>query len=191
LLLLALLLVVGIAGLVVWVIYRPELPKISVTSVQIPMFTLAKNSQYLTYEFILKLRAWNPNKKVSFIYDDFTVKLSSGDVDIGDGSVPGFFHGTGNTTAVMADLKRQNMALDASDAKKLKSAKSKGNIMLDVKVGTHVGVKMSKWKSPKVRVEVNCHGISAVISKSKLKPTANSNSKCMFKVRIKVFKWYL
>lgn len=191
-LLLILFLLAGIAGLVFWVIYRPQLPKISVNSVQIPKFKVTGIS-HLTYEFIVKLNAMNPNKKVSFIYDDFPVKLSSDGVDIAEGSVPGFFHGTQNNTVVKADLKSPNMVLDGSDAKKLKSAESKGKITLDIKVGTRVRVQIGKWKSPKIGIEVNCSEISAEISRTKKtlgSTTSDSNSKCNFKVRVKVFKWY-
>jgi len=189
--LLGLILLAGIAALVLWVIYRPHQPSFTVTTVQIPKFNLTKNSQ-LSYEFALQIDARNPNKKVSFYYDAFSVKVSSGNLDLADGSIPGFFHGTKNNTVVKADLKSPNLALGASDAKKLKSAQTKGKITLDLDLQTHVRVKMGKWKSHKVRVDIKCSGVSAVISSTKkASTTANSDSKCKIKLKFKVFKWYL
>lgn len=189
--LLALILLAGIAALVLWIIYRPHQPSFSVSTVQIPTFNVTKDS-HLSYEFVLQMDARNPNKKVTFYYDAFSVKVSSGDLDLADGSVPGFFHGTKNTTAVKVDLKSKNLALGASDAKKLKSAQSKGKITLDVDLQTRVRVKMGKWKSHKVRVDVKCNGVSAVISSTKkASAAANSDAKCKIKIKFKVFKWYL
>jgi hypothetical protein len=189
--LLVLILQAGIAALVIWVIYRPHQPSFTLNSVQIPKFNVTKDS-HLSYEFDLQMDAKNPNKKVSFYYDVFSVKVSSGNVDLADGSVPGFFHGTKNTTVLKSNLKSQNLALGASDAKNLKSAQSKGKIKLDVDLQTRVRVKMGKWKSHNVKVDVKCKGVSAVISGTKkASPTANSDAKCEIKLKFKVFKWYL
>jgi len=189
--LLALILLAGIAGFVLWIIYKPREPHFTVASVQIPKFNVTGGS-HLSYEFILQMVAGNPNKKVNFYYDAFSVKVSSDNLDLADGSVPGFFHGTRNITVVKADLKSQNLALGASDAKKLKSAQSKGKITLDVDLQTRVRVKMGKWKSHKVRVNVKCNGVSAMISgNKKASASANSGFKCKIKLKFKVFKWYL
>lgn len=188
---LAILLFAGITGFVLWVIYRPHQPNFTVTSVQIPKFNVTKDS-YLRYQFVLQMDARNPNKKVTFYYDTFSVKVSTDNLDLADGSVPGFYHGTKNTTVLKADLKSENLALDASDAKKLKSAQSKGKITLDVDLQTRVRVKMGKWNSHKVRANINCNGVSAVISGTKKSSaSAISDSKCNIKLKFKVFKWYL
>lgn len=188
---LAILLLAGITGFVLWVIYRPHQPNFTVTSVQIPKFNVTKDS-YLRYQFVLQMDAGNPNKKVTFYYDTFSVKVSTDNLDLADGSVPGFFHGTKNSTVLKADLKSENLALGASDAKKLKSAQSKGKITLDVDLQTRVRVKMGKWNSHKVRADINCNGVSAVISGTKkTSASANSDSKCNIKLKFKVFKWYL
>lgn len=185
----ALILLAGIAALIIWIVYRPHEPSFAVSSVQIPKFNVTKDS-HLSYEFVLQVDARNPNKKVSFYYDPFSVKISSGDVDLADGSVPGFFHGTKNTTVLKADLKSQNLALSASNAKNLKSAQSKGKVKLDLDLQTRVRVKMGKWKSGKVRVDIKCKGVSAAISK-KASAAASSDSECKLKLKFKVFKWYL
>lgn len=184
-----LILLAGIAALVIWIVYRPHEPSFAMSSVQIPKFNVTKDS-HLSYEFVLQVDARNPNKKVSFYYDPFSVKISSGDVDLADGSVPGFFHGTKNTTVLKADLKSQNLALSSSDAKNLKSAQSKGKVKLDLDLQTRVRVKIGKLKSHKVRIDVKCKGVSAAISK-KASAAASSDTKCKLKLKFKVFKWYL
>eukprot|EP01018_Ginkgo_biloba_P003947 Gb_13977 [translate_table: standard] len=187
--LVVLILLLGIAAFVLWFIYRPHTPKFSVETVQITRFNVTKNS-HLNSEVILQIKARNPNKKITFFYDQTSVKVSSNDVDLVDGSFPGFFHGRKNTTILKTDLKTQNLALEASDAKTLKSDQSKGKISLDVHMDTHLRFKMGKWKSHKIRIKVNCNGVSAPISNTK-KPSAPKqlDSKCKLKLKFKFFKW--
>jgi hypothetical protein len=100
-------------------------------------------------------------------------------VDVAEGSIPGFFNEKKNSMVVMNDLKGQNITLDGSDARALKSAASEGKITLDVQVRTRVRVKIEKWKSPKVKVKVNCNGVSVRISRTKAASgsSADLNSK--------------
>uniref|UniRef100_A0A0C9RFU3 TSA: Wollemia nobilis Ref_Wollemi_Transcript_29510_1090 transcribed RNA sequence n=1 Tax=Wollemia nobilis TaxID=56998 RepID=A0A0C9RFU3_9CONI len=183
-----LIVLVGIAALVLWILYRPQEPKFSVGALQISQLNVTKNTR-LTSEVNLQLNARNPNKKVTFFYDEFSVKISSGDVDLAVGSVPGFFHGKKNITLVKADLKTKDLTIASSDAKKLKSAQSKGKISLDVDADTHVKVKVGKWKSHKIRVQVKCSDVATTISNTK--KASDINSKCDLKVKFKIFKWYL
>lgn len=179
----------AIAGAVLWLLYRPQEPKFSVSSLQISKLSVTKNT-HLASEVNLQLTAKNPNKKVTFVYDDFHVQISSGDADLVDGSVPGFFQGKKNTTIVKADLKTPDSVLAASDATRLKSAQSKGKITVDVDIDSHITAKVGKFKTQKIKVKVKCPKVSAIISKTK-KASTSADSKCDFSVKFKIFKWYI
>lgn len=186
-----LIVLVAIAGAVLWLLYRPQEPKFSVGTLQISKLSVTKNT-HLASDIQLQLTARNPNKKITFVYDDFNVQISSGDADLVDGSFPGFFHGKKNTTVVNADLKTKDLVLSTSDATKLKSAQSKGKISLDVNLDSHFRAKLGKWKTQKIKIEVKCSKVPGVISKTK-KPSATStaDAKCDFNVKFKIFKWYI
>lgn len=184
-----LIVLVAIAAAVLWLLYRPQEPKFSVSSLQISKLSVTK-STHLTSEILIQLTAKNPNKKVTFDYDDFNVQISSGDADLADGTVPGFFQGKKNTTIVKADLKTQDSVLAASDATKLKSAQSKGKISVDVNLDTHIRAKLGKWKTQKIKIKVKCSQVPVLISKAK-KASTSTDSKCDFSVKFKIFKWYI
>lgn len=179
----------AIAAAVLWLLYRPQEPKFSVSSLQISKLSVTKNT-HLASEVNLQLTAKNPNKKVTFVYDDFNVQISSGDADLVGGSVPGFFQGKKNTTIVKADLKTPDSVLAASDATKLKSAQSKGKITVDVDIDSHITAKLGKFKTQKIKMKVKCAKVPAVISKTK-KTSTSADSKCDFSVKFKIFKWYI
>ncbi|OIW09000.1 hypothetical protein TanjilG_05976 [Lupinus angustifolius] len=189
LIILILLLLIGVAGAVVYLLYRPHSPSFTVTALKLSHFNLTSST--LNSKFNVNVTATNPNKKITFSYDPTTVSIFSGDVDVGDGIVPGFFHREKNTTLLKASILRSGVALENDDEAKLKSSmKSKSGLPLKVKLETKVKGKMGKLKTPKVRIRVVCDGIKVTLPVGK-KPVvgSTSNAKCDVNVRFKIWKW--
>ncbi|KAK6128018.1 hypothetical protein DH2020_038221 [Rehmannia glutinosa] len=84
LIVLLVLLLAAIAGAVFYVLYRPHRPSFSVAALHLSRFNLTDTTY--TSAFNLTLTARNRNSKITFLYDQISVKVLSGDVDIGDGS---------------------------------------------------------------------------------------------------------
>lgn len=189
LIILILLLLIGVAGTVVYLLYRPHRPSFTVTSLKLSYLNLTSST--LSSKFDLNVTATNPNKKIAFSYDPTTVSIFSGEVDVGDGTVPGFEHGKKNTTVLKASILRSGVALESDDAARLKSSmKSKNGLALKVKLETKVKAKMGNLKTPKVRIRVACDGIRVTLPAGKKPATAStSNAKCDVDVRFKIWKW--
>ncbi|KAF8388812.1 hypothetical protein HHK36_025492 [Tetracentron sinense] len=194
LLILALLLLTAIAGAVVWVLYRPQRPSFSITTLQISQFnitTSTDSSSHLNSKLDLTISAQNRNKKLVFLYDPFTVSVNSNDVEVGNGSFPSFVHGTKNTTIIEASVSSVAQDLDTASVTSLKSDLNKnGGLPLKIKLDTKVKVKMGGLKSNKIGIRVSCDGIQSAVPKGKTPTTTEySKRKCKVDLRIKIWKW--
>ncbi|CAJ2663631.1 unnamed protein product [Trifolium pratense] len=161
LILIFILILLGVAGTVVYLLYHPQRPSFSVTSLKLT-----------SSEFDFTLSTTNPNDKITFSYQPISISLLAGGLDIGDGVIPSFDHGTKNTTMLKASVER-------------KSIKRK-SLELKMKMETKVEAKMWVFKTPRVGISVLCDGIDV----SGEKVTA-AGEKCEVDVRFKVWKWTL
>lgn len=186
---LVLLLLIGVAGTVFYLIYRPHRPSFTVTSLKLSYLNLTSNT--LRSKFDITVTAKNPNKNIAFSYEPTSVSILSGDVDVGDGTVPAFQHGKKNTTMLKASIMSSGEELESDAAKQLKaSMKSRNGLPLRVKLDTKVKAKVGSLKTPKVGIRVSCDGIRVNLPAGKKPATAStSNAKCEVDVRFKIWKW--
>ncbi|XP_019196392.1 PREDICTED: protein YLS9-like [Ipomoea nil] len=179
----------AVAAVIFWAVYRPHRPSFTVNSLSFSQFNIS--STKLTSNFTSTISARNPNKKLTFLYDPITVSLFSDDVAVGTGSLPGFRHGTKNTTTLKAMVTTSRKTLDGGEISSLKSTlKSKNTLPVKIRLETKVKVKVGSLKTKKVGIRVTCDGIKVTVpaGKSPAK-TTTSNVKCKVDTRIKIWKW--
>ncbi|OVA04003.1 Late embryogenesis abundant protein [Macleaya cordata] len=202
LVIIALLLIAAIAGAVIYSIYQPKRPSFSLTTLKITQFNITTSkdeSFHLNSNLDLIISAKNPNKEVIFFYNPINISVSSNGVDIGDGSLPAFIHGTKNATLLRASITNPpSTILDPVTANSLKSdLKKKSGIPLMIQLNTKVKVKMGGFKTKKVGIEITCDRIRAVAVTTKgsksnstiWKFPESSVAKCKVNLRIKIWKW--
>jgi len=189
-----LVLIVAAASAVVYLIYRPQRPSFTISSLKISSLNIT-SANHLTTAISLSVIAKNPNKNVGFTYDaaDITVyKSSPGDDDviIGKGSIPSFVHGKKNTTLLKSTIGGPPEDLDELSAGKLKGElKAKKAVSIKIVLNTKVKVKMGSLKAPKSGIRVTCQGIKAVAPAGKTATTATTSAaKCKVDLRIKIWK---
>ncbi|KAL5579491.1 hypothetical protein UlMin_011933 [Ulmus minor] len=180
----------GVASVIFYVIYRPQRPSFSVSSLKLSYLNVTSSSQ-LNSKFDINITARNPNKKIAYIYNPVAISITSGDVDVGDGVLPAFVHGKRNTTLLKTQITSSRKALDDSSATALKSSlKSKNGLPLKIRLDTKVKVKVGGVKSPKVGIRVKCDGIRVTPPTGKTPATATtSKAKCKVDIRVKIWKW--
>ncbi|XP_004486831.1 NDR1/HIN1-like protein 13 [Cicer arietinum] len=190
LILLILLLLIGVAGTAFYLIYHPHRPTFTVTSLKLSYLNLTSSST-LNSKFNINITAKNPNKNLIFVYQPISISILSGDVDVGDGTIPTFEHGKKNTTLLKASILSSGEALENDAETELKkNMKSKNGLALKVKLDTKVKAKMGKLKTPNVGIRVSCDGIRVHLPAGKKPVTAStSNVKCEVDVRFKIWKW--
>ncbi|KAK9142362.1 hypothetical protein Syun_011762 [Stephania yunnanensis] len=171
-LVIALVFLAAIAGAIFWVLYRPQRPTFSVTTLRISQFNVTRSkdgsSSRLNSKLDLAVSTRNPNKKIVFGYEPITVSASSNGVGIGSGTVPAFVHERKNTTLMKASVTSAGTELDSSSASSLSAdLKKKSGLPLEIEMDTKVQVKIGSLKAKKVGIRVSCNGIQAVVPKGK------------------------
>ncbi|KAH7547172.1 hypothetical protein FEM48_Zijuj01G0281200 [Ziziphus jujuba var. spinosa] len=185
-----LIVLIAIAAAVFYVLYRPQRPTFSVTSLKLSYLNLTSSNR-LNSKFDITVDARNPNKKLVYVYNPMAIAVYSGDVDVGDGVIPSFVHGKKNTTVLKTKIASNGKVVDDSSASELKKGlKSKNGLPLKIKLDTKVKVKAGGWlKTPKVGVRVSCDGIRVTPPTGKTPATAStSKAKCKVDVRVKIWK---
>lgn len=191
LLIILLLVLIAATSAVFYVLYRPQRPSFSVTSLKLSNLNLTSSNR-LNSKFDIAIDARNPNKKLVYVYNPAAIAIYSGDVDIGDGVIPSFVHGKKNTTVLKTKITSSGKEVDSSAASELrKGLKSKNGLPLKIKLDTKVKVKAGGWlKTPKIGIRVSCDGIRATPPAGKTAATVStSKAKCKVDVRIKIWKW--
>lgn len=182
-----LLLLLGIAGVILYFIYRPQVPHFSVKTLQIPRLTVTTSKSgdtTLNTQVTVDVEATNPNKAVTFFYEESKVSVAMDKVSLGEGTFPAFFHGEKNTTALkISNVKAMNTAIDQGDGNSLKLKYTQKKLKLKVQLDTHVRIKISKFKTGKIKLTVQCNGVP--VAKS---TTEEANTKC--KLDFFKFKWF-
>ncbi|KAJ7963176.1 Late embryogenesis abundant (LEA) hydroxyproline-rich glycoprotein family [Quillaja saponaria] len=181
---------VAIAGAILYVLYRPQRPSFSVSTLKLSYLNLTSSST-INSKFNLNITARNPNKKIAFIYNPITISVLSDDINVGDGTIPSFIHGKKNSTLLKASILSSGQAIESGDVSNLKAnIKSKNGLPLKIRLDTKVKVKMGGLKTEKIGIRVNCDGIKVTVPSGKTPATAStSNAKCKVDFRIKIWKW--
>ncbi|RDX73756.1 NDR1/HIN1-like protein 6, partial [Mucuna pruriens] len=154
--LLILIIAIAITIGVIYLVFRPKLPKYSVDQLRISQFNVSDNDS-LYASFNVAITARNPNKKIGIYYGGGShISAWYMDTQLCEGSLPKFYQGHRNTT--MLDLPLSGQAQDASGLlnRLQEQLQQTNNIPLNLKVNQPVRVKLGKLKLFKVKFRVRC-----------------------------------
>lgn len=186
LILIALVLLAAIAGGVFYIIYRPRRPDFTVSSIRLAALNVTASDQ-LASRLDLSLTVRNPNKKLVYLYDPISIAVSSGGVDVGDGSFPAFVHDTKNITILKTTVSTSGESVDTSAATDLKK---KSKLPVEIDLETKAGVKIGGLETKKMKIKVHCPAIDVAVPKGKTASSPSSpDAACKVKLRIKIWKW--
>uniref|UniRef100_A0A0E0JF63 Late embryogenesis abundant protein LEA-2 subgroup domain-containing protein n=1 Tax=Oryza punctata TaxID=4537 RepID=A0A0E0JF63_ORYPU len=161
LVLLLLAFVAAVAGGAFYLLYRPHRPAFTLSVARINKLSLSSSATAptLTGSIDVTLTAKNPNKKLVYLYDDFTVTAATAAnaVPLGEGSVPGFVHDAGNITVIKATISASALGVDPTTAST--DIKKSGEFPITLDLETKAGVKVGGLKTKKIGVLVHCEGI--------------------------------
>ncbi|CAA7402919.1 unnamed protein product [Spirodela intermedia] len=187
LILLAIIFLAAIAGGIFYVIYRPQRPSFSVSSLKLSTFNVT-TADAVSSRLDLSVTARNPNKKLVFLYEPISISATTGDLAIGDGSFPAFVHEAKNTTVLKAEVASASQKLDSAAAADLRK---KTSLPMQVLLETRAGVKVGSLKTKKMRIRVSCTAADVPVPKGKTPSAASSpDVTCKVKLRLKIWKWY-
>ncbi|WZZ92055.1 hypothetical protein YC2023_120634 [Brassica napus] len=146
----------GIAALIIWLIFRPNAIKFHVADAKLTQFTLGADNN-LRYNLDLNFTIRNPNRRIGVYYDQIEVRGYYGDQRFGNGNVAPFYQGHKNTTEVGSKLEGQGLVvLNGGDRKDLDEDLKSGIYRIDAKLRLRVRFKFGLIKSWRFKPKVRC-----------------------------------
>jgi len=154
--LVTLIVIIGIAALVIWLVLRPSKPKVFVETVSVSEFNVTSNG--LNSNIALEMSIRNGNKKVGIYYDVLQISAYYGGSEmIGYTWVEGFYQGHKNTTAVHPVIASDSsLYLPSTVSNSLSSDKSKGEVEMEVRLRSRIRIKVGKIKSRRFTMKAKC-----------------------------------
>lgn len=164
-LLLALIVLVGVAVLTIWLTVKPRRLVYSIEDGSIHGFNLTNNRLNASFNFVL--RAYNPNSKVSIYYDKVEVLVSYEDQTVAFNNVGAFFQPHRNVTRLGVNLVAHDVLMFGPVGRDLGLEKSSGEVEVEVKVKARVRFKVGVWRSKRRNLRVSCAPVVIYFSSSK------------------------
>jgi len=161
LVILLLALVAAVAGGAFYLLYRPHRPAFTLSVARVNKLSLSSSATApaLTDSIDFTLTAKNPNKKLVYLYDDFTVTAATAAnaVPLGEATVSGFSHEANNITVIKATVSASALGVDPTAASS--DIKKSGSFAITLDLETKAGVKVGGLRTKKIGIQVHCDGI--------------------------------
>lgn len=150
-----LIIAVVIAGVILYIVFKPKAPTYSVDKLQITDLRLNLDLS-LYARFLVKITATNPNDNIGIYYEKGgEISVWYTNTELCKGAIPEFYQGHHNKTELNVALTGQNQYGNALMGA-IQQQTQTGNVPLDLKVNAPVAVKLGGMKMMKVKVKVRC-----------------------------------
>ncbi|XP_019163283.1 PREDICTED: protein YLS9 [Ipomoea nil] len=155
-LLVAVIVALGVAAGVLYLVFRPESPKYTVAGIAIKGLNLTSPSP-ISPEFDVTIRAENPNDKIGIYYrKGSSVTVFHSDVKLCEGALPTFYQPSNNVTVFPTSLKGSNVALGSAVKSVLANQQRQGGVPFRLNIKAPVKIKIGAVKTWKITVKVKC-----------------------------------
>ncbi|KAG4150773.1 hypothetical protein ERO13_D04G024800v2 [Gossypium hirsutum] len=180
-LIVVLLIILGATIGILYLVFRPQLPKYSIDSLRISDLRL--NFDMTLYaKFDVKITANNPNKKIGIYYEKGgRLSVWYTNSKLCEGSLPKFYQGHQNITKLDVVLTGQTQS-GSTLMSALQEQQQTGQIPLDLKVHAPVAVKLGKLKMRKVKILGECKLVVDSLSANNIISIKASN--CKFRLKL-------
>ncbi|KAL3735733.1 hypothetical protein ACJRO7_024801 [Eucalyptus globulus] len=177
-----LILAIAITAGILFLAFRPKLPKYSVDALQITQFAPANNGS-LSASFNVNITARNPNKKIGIYYEGGSrISVLYDGEQLCQGALPKFYQGHRNTTVLVVPLSGQTQNATGLLSQLQAEQQATGSIPLNLRVRQPVRVKLGKLKLFKVKFSVRCQlKVNNLSEDSSIRITSSS---CKFRLRL-------
>ncbi|KAI4300565.1 hypothetical protein L6164_033931 [Bauhinia variegata] len=175
-LLLAIIVIVGLAILIFWLIVQPRSFKYYVSDAQLTQFEYNNNNSTLRYNLVLNFTARNPNKKLSIYYDKVEGRafyeghrLNDTDVITHMNSFRQYKKSTNTTSGVFSG--QQPLLLDSEDLSQFNEDKKRGFFEIDVKLYFRIRFRLGDSISGDYHPKATCELKLPLNSTATFRPT--------------------
>ncbi|XP_027333337.1 NDR1/HIN1-like protein 13 [Abrus precatorius] len=149
----------GIAAGVLYLVFRPEAPHYTINQIAIRGINLTSPSSTAAIlpEFDVTVKADNPNDKIGIHYEtDSSAEIFYNDARLCNGALPAFYQPSNNVTVFTTVLRGNGIELRNEDQKALLQAQTKREVPLTVRLRAPVKIKVGLVKTWKITVKVDC-----------------------------------
>ncbi|XP_030484105.2 NDR1/HIN1-like protein 3 [Cannabis sativa] len=174
---------VGIAALIIWLIFRPNQIKFHVTDAKLTQFNLTDSTtNNLRYNLALNITIRNPNKRIGVYYDRIEARAFYEGQRFSSIQLEKFYQGHKNTSVLSPVFNSQNLiVLNAEELAEFNQEKSSGTYSIDVKLYLRVRFKFGVIKTWRFKPRIECDlkvPLSAADGKSTVGLGAFQRTKC-------------
>ncbi|GLT90098.1 hypothetical protein SLE2022_080500 [Rubroshorea leprosula] len=148
--------IVCLAALIFWLIFRPNVVKFHVTDASLTQFNLTSDSN-LHYNLALNITVRNPNKKIGIYYDRIEANAYYEDQRFATQQLTPFYQGHKNTSYLNPSFQGQKLVLLGADGvSEYNQEKNSGVYSIDVKLNLRVRFKLGKLKTWRFKPKIEC-----------------------------------
>lgn len=153
--LIAIIVVIGLAVLILWLLFRPNKVKFHVTDAKLTQFNLTGNQ--LQYNLALNITVRNPNRRIGVYYDSIEAAAVYKGQRLQTQWLPPFYQGH-KTTAVLspAFAGQQLLLLAGQGLTEFNAEKLAGVYDIDVDLNLRIRLKFGAVRIGKFKPKVNC-----------------------------------
>uniref|UniRef100_A0A5B7B544 Uncharacterized protein n=1 Tax=Davidia involucrata TaxID=16924 RepID=A0A5B7B544_DAVIN len=157
-----------------YVVMQPQMPSYQVQALEVKAFNVQMDFS-LNTEFLVTVKAENPNKNIGFIYGkDSSVTVSYTDSTLCSGKLPAFRQGHENITMMKVDLKGKS-EFGSGLQEALMENKNSKRIPLLVMVKAPINIVLGEIQMRQFVVHVNCSLVVDNLSPNKKIGILSSN----------------
>uniref|UniRef100_A0A2P2MTK6 Late embryogenesis abundant protein LEA-2 subgroup domain-containing protein n=1 Tax=Rhizophora mucronata TaxID=61149 RepID=A0A2P2MTK6_RHIMU len=148
--------IIGIAILVLWLVFRPNKLKFHVTDATLTQFNFTTNNK-LQYNLALNITVRNPNKRIGIYYDRIDATAFYEDNRFGYAPLTPFYQGHKNTSFLEPVFQgSQLLLLDSEELTQYKQENASSVYSIDVKLYMRIRFKLGRLKTRKFKPEIEC-----------------------------------
>ena len=182
-LLLLLIVILGITVGILFLVFRPKLPKYSIDRLQVTQFNLSSVDSSLSATFDVTITARNPNKRIGIYYEGGSrLNVWYTETKLCEGSMPKFYQGHRNTTVLVLPLSGQIQNGTGLLTTLQQQQQQTGNIPLRLRVNQPVRIKLGKLKLMKLKFSARCGLVVDALSANNA--ISIQSSSCKFRLRL-------
>ncbi|PIA54380.1 hypothetical protein AQUCO_00900728v1 [Aquilegia coerulea] len=148
---------VGIAVLVLWLVYRPTEIKVHVVNATLREFNLTDNNNQIRYNLALDMSVRNTNRKIGVYYDRIQADAFYEGEWFAGTEIDTFFQGRKNTTMIHPVFQgTSSIRLSGSDITRFDRERSDGTFNIDVRLNLRIRFKVGDVKTRRLKPNVKC-----------------------------------
>lgn len=182
-LLLLLIVILGIIVGILFLVYRPKLPKYSIDGLRVTQSNLNSTDSSLSAGFDVNITARNPNRRIGIYYDGGShITVWYNETQLCEGALPKFYQGHRNTTVLLLPMTGQVQNGTVLLAALQQQQQMTGNIPLRVRARQTVRIKLGSLKLMKMKFRIRCRLVVDTLSANNA--IRISSSSCSFRLRL-------